>query len=146
MPEGFDGGDESLSVSIDAAGQTFADEALVTLPAAAAPAVEPTVPANEAGLVLGSPYLIGGVAALGAALLLLALLAMGMLDVRTPATVTDRLSPYGADGRPSRSRGPRVPQTAHVGFRRHAVDLAGKSLSGGPRPSSRPGSTPRASS
>lgn len=133
VPDGLDGGDETLAVSIDAGGQTYADEALVSLPAASEPTAVPTtpLPVDGPGLVLGSSYLVGGVAVLAAALLLLALLLLGVLDVRTPVTVDDRLSPYGPDGRRGGSRGAHVPPAASVGFKRQAVDLAGRALSGG---------------
>jgi tight adherence protein B len=134
VPPGTSSGDKTLSVSIDAAGQTYVDQALVSLPAAAS--AEPTTAAATAVAqpepAPGQAYLIGGITAFGMALLALLLVALGVLDVRKPATVVDRLSPY-AHGRSSAGGMPRgaVPQAAPVGLKRQAVQATERAMSGG---------------
>jgi tight adherence protein B len=134
VPDGTDGGDDTLAVSITAAGRTYSDSALVSLPAGASEQstgpVEPAV--VEPGFAPGSGYLVAGLIAFGLALLAMLLVALGVLDVRTPATVIDRLSPY-QQGRPSNgsSSTSAVPQTAPVGPKRRLVQMFERTLSGG---------------
>ena len=135
VPTGTDGGDETLGVSIDAAGQTYVDQALVSLPAGAStePATAaPTAVAEPASAPLGQAYLIGGITAFGMALLALLLVALGVLDVRSPATVVDRLSPYAQGAGATRGANPgAVPQAATVGLKRQAVLATERAMSGG---------------
>jgi tight adherence protein B len=134
VPAGTEGGDETLTVSVDAAGQTYADSALVSLPASdsSEPARGEPTPVVESPSALGQNYLIAGITAFGIALMALLLVALGVLDVRTPVTVVDRLSPYqrGQGGSGGSGTGG-VPQAAPVGLKRQAVQAAERAMSGG---------------
>ncbi len=133
VPAGTEGGDETLGISIEAAGQVYADQALISLPAADTSEAAPSEPRAvlEPSSALSQTYLIAGVTAFGIALTALLLVALGVLDVRTPATVVDRLSPYqrGHAGGGSGTGG--VPQAAPVGLKRQAVQAAERAMSGG---------------
>lgn len=133
VPEGAEGGDETLAVSIDAAGETYLDQALISLPADTSAQPSPSAPtASTSASAPGSAYLIGGVTAFGVALLALLLVALGVLDVRTPVTVVDRLSPYQqGQGRSGGAGAGAVPQAAPVGLKRQAVQATERALSGG---------------
>ncbi len=134
VPSGSDGGNETLSVSIDAAGQSYSDEALVPLPATESADEEASTPIAipESGTPLSESYLLGGVVAFGVAVFLLLLVALGVLDLRKPATVVDRLSPYQQGGRRGdHSGGGAVPHAESVGLKRQAVEVAERALSGG---------------
>jgi tight adherence protein B len=135
IPDGVEGGDETLAVSIDAAGQTYVDQALISLPdgASTAPAFdEPSAVAVPQSTARGQVFLYAGIAAFGLALLGLMLVALGVLDVRTPATVVDRLSPYQqGHGRGGSGGVGAVPQAAPVGLKRQAVQATERALSGG---------------
>jgi tight adherence protein B len=134
VPDGTAGGDETLAVSIMAAGQRYSDSALVSLPAGASQqSTSPTEAAVvEPAFAPGPIYLTAGLAAFSVALLAMLLVALGVLDVRTPPTVVDRLSPYqqggSSGGRPS---GGAVPQSAPVGIKRRGVQAVERVLSGG---------------
>ena len=134
VPDGTDGGDATLAVSIAAAGQRYSDSALVSLPAGASE--QQTVPAEpvviEPGFAPGPVYLITGLTAVSLALVVLLLVGLGVLDPRTPATVVDRLSPYQQGMATSGGSGASaVPHAAPVGIKRHLVQAVEGALSGG---------------
>jgi tight adherence protein B len=99
VPAGSEGGDATLTIAVDAAGETYADSAFVQLPAAVERDTGPTGPQPVAGprFVISEPVMIGALAAGAVAVALLIALMTGAFSMSRRGKAADRLAPYGLD-------------------------------------------------
>jgi tight adherence protein B len=115
----------TLSVSVDAGGESYSDAAFVTFTAdeqdpAAAPSTELTAPAP--GLSLSRSSMLAGVLALGAGVLVLLVISFGGLG-KKPEGLETTIAPYTRKGGGKRSAEP-----AQQGVAAQAVGFATKAL------------------
>lgn len=128
VPPDQTGSDADLVVSVDAGGTTYSDNAFVSLgPADAANPADPvSTPISVAGprFVVTEPVLIGGIVAIGLALLLTVATALGVFRPKTTPTLQEKLAPYGAHREAS-------PAPTPVNVRESALNLTEKAIGSG---------------
>jgi len=131
-PKALAGKEGTLSVSIDAGGQTYTDSAFVTLGAAAAgvghvvgPSTDLSVP-EAAQFSISRPLMFGGLAAAGVGLLLVLVVALGGVS-KKPDSVETRISAYTRKGG---GRNQAKQAAAPQGVAASAVGMAEKALEG----------------
>ncbi len=134
-PADLAGTEGTLSVSIDAGGETYTDAAFVTLGKTAAPTgVKPSTDLAAAPQPAGitQPLMLGGLAAVGLGLLAVLAVALGGLG-RKPESIESRIEAYTRKG--ARRQGTGAPAPAPQGVAAQAVGIAEKALGGnrGPR-------------
>jgi tight adherence protein B len=116
----------TLTVAVDAGGQTFSDAAFVTVSgqALATKAVAPSTDlvAPSPGLHLTSNVFFAGLVALGGGLLVLLVILFGGLG-KKPESLATTIAPYTRKG-----AGKRVTKTEPQGVTAQAVDIASKAL------------------
>ncbi|MBA2456730.1 MAG: type II secretion system F family protein [Nocardioidaceae bacterium] len=136
IPDGWDGGDATLTASLTAADQTYSDEALVNIAADTA-SVQPSAPqpteleaAPGPRLAVSRPVMIGGIVALALGGVTIVLLASNSVGGREKQTLRARLSPYAGDqaGKPT---GRRAETTHSPSMKQQAVELTEKAISSG---------------
>ncbi len=136
-PAGWDGGDASVEISVDAAGETYTDSALVALPTTVAEdgpakaADAAPLPVDEPWFVVNRQMMLGGLVAVALGLALLVAMMTGAFHMPAKkATVTDRLAQWGATG-----TGPTPAQggvhATSPGVVSKAVDATEKIIKGG---------------
>ncbi len=138
VPEGWKGQDATLSASVSANGVTYADDALVNIPAAAKPpTTAPPLPSKAAPETAQQPLLsvshtvmLMGLAAMVLAGLLLALLLSNAFGGKERQSLDIRLAAYAGAFRGGTRSGPTAP--AHsASVKQQAVELAEKAISRG---------------
>ena len=116
----------TLTVAVDAGGQTFSDAAFVTV-SGQAPATKAVAPSTDLvapspGLHLTSNVFFAGLVALGGGLLVLLVILFGGLG-KKPESLATTIAPYTRKG-----AGKRVTKTEPQGVTAQAVDIASKAL------------------
>ncbi len=120
------GSDADLVVSVAAGGTTYDDNAFVSLGLADPASVDSPpalLPVDPPGFVVPRPLLIGGIVAIGFALLLAVAGALGVFQPKVKVTLTDRLAAYGTEGA--------SPAPAPANVRESALKLTQKAIGGG---------------
>lgn len=134
VPESWAGGDASVSVSVQAAGESYSDDAFVTLGAIQQVderfAEETPLAVDQPLLSITKPMMLGGLGALAVGGMLLILVLTGAFSGSSKATLDDRLAPYGAGAGPGRLAHAVRPSTG-PGVRQQAVDTAEKLIRAG---------------
>jgi len=129
VPRAKAGSDATLVLSIDAGGTTYADNAFVnlgTIPQRGHTSAPTTpIPVDPTTSTNATPLMVGGIGAIGIALLLVAATLLGAFHRETKATPATLLAGYGGLGQP------RTPTAAPVNVRESAVDLTAKAIGSG---------------
>jgi len=140
VPDGWDGGDTTLSTSVSVGDVAYSDTALVSIPASAEPVAMPSGAADPSQLSAAPPprftisrtAMLGGIGALALAGALVALLLSNAFPGREKQTLNTRLSPYG--GGQGAGTGPaagRLAPSHSPSVRQQAVELTEKAISRG---------------
>ncbi|MGH3497558.1 MAG: type II secretion system F family protein [Nocardioidaceae bacterium] len=137
VPSGWTGGSADVSASIQVGGTTYSDAAVTSFPATKAVTEAKlrqdttAIPVNTSGGInISEPVLIGGIAAIGVGMLVVALMVTGVVGTSARTTVADRLAPYGPNGNRGRKGRTGVPSQPGVGVRQQAIELTQKALGG----------------
>lgn len=136
VPDDWEGGGATLSVSVPVDGATVTDSAFVDVPSGS-PTTEPEATTDagpqpvdtSTGLSVAKPVMIGGVVGIGLAIVML---AMAVTSVKGPEkeTVADRLAAYTGRRRFGATPGARSAASG-AGMRQSALDLSEKALATG---------------
>ncbi len=129
IPADKAGSDADLVVSVEAGGATYADNAFVSLgPAPPAPQPDPAaIPRAEdpPRFVVTGPTMLGGIIAIGIALLLAAATAFGLFRPTVKVTLADKLAGYGSHGVPVMAQAPVNVKESAVGLAQKAIGTGG---------------------
>jgi len=137
VPDGWDGGDATVGVSLAAGRQTYTDEAFVAIPAVTAPIIDPdssgtpvSAAAEPAAFTVSQPMMLGGIGAVGLGGLGVLLVMSGAFSSPKLASLDDRLAPYG-EGANRFSKAGSAASGPGPGVKQQAIDATEKVLKGG---------------
>lgn len=130
VPPEYAGSDVDLAVSVAADNSTYDDEAFVSLGEAVPEPGQDTADTTplavaEPKFVVTGPMLIGGISAIGVALLIAVASLLGVFRAEAKVTLDDKLAGYGGQG------GAPAPAPAPVNVRESALGLTQKAIGRG---------------